>query len=129
VAADPQPFAAALPRCGTPVLLDATPGVSTSALELDEKGPPRFGGGPGKPLSGFQVWWNDNSGTNTVTDARVVDECTIHVKTAVLANHEIVTYQADCGRPGGSVVYDTQDYGVPGVGMPMVPCLGIQSAT
>jgi hypothetical protein len=51
VAADPQPFAAALPRCGAPVLLDATPGIGTSALELVEQGLPRYRDGPDDRLA------------------------------------------------------------------------------
>ena len=45
MAANRQPFAAALPCCGAPVFLDATSRSATSALERDEKGPPRHRGG------------------------------------------------------------------------------------
>jgi len=51
VAADRQPFAAALPCCGAPVFLDATSRSATSALERDEKGPPRHRGGPDNRLA------------------------------------------------------------------------------
>jgi hypothetical protein len=78
---------------------------------------------------GFEVWWNDFSGKNTVTDARVIDACTIRLNVTTLSNRPWITYQSDCGQPGDSAVYDTQDCFVPTVGMPMVPCLGIQSAT
>jgi hypothetical protein len=85
---------------------------------------------PWRTLSGFQIWWNDFSGQATVSDARIIDACTIQLKMpAALGTREYVTYQADCGQPGGSAVYDTQDIGFPTIGMPMVPCLAIQSAT
>ena len=85
---------------------------------------------PWRTLQGFQIWWSDFSGQAAVADARVIDACTVQLKMSPAnGNRPWITYHADFGQSGGSAVYDTQDCGFETIGMPMVPCLSIQSAT
>lgn len=83
----------------------------------------------GRNLTGFQAWRSDYASLVPVLGATVLDPCTIGIVLQSPVTMAYFRYMGDCIQPGSAAVYDTQNCFARMLGMPMVPCMGVQSAS